>query len=670
MTASADPSLLYPAGVPRAGVTTTRPSGASALQGELFRQLLLASVPAPAASAPESRRGLRSEASPEPSQRPARAERPTPAERPDRTQAPPDRPTSSSRTPKHDAAHDEVDVPKEMIDELSPAIDPLAVVGFVAPANPNVQPDAPEAADPQIPGEAEPELYRLGAPDDSHDAPGEGGQAPRYDSDHAPISSAKADLAAQSSPSPMPVEQSSPAAPSPATAEFADPLPHAINMADGLPANATAAEAPTETPLPPVDTTAVEQRPATEPPHGHGLPPPSDDVAASPTGTSSPAPSRSQQSTNDEIANIPTAVREEPRSISTSVDEEGSPRAEPTADLQPAPTNEAPEASLPAAPETPSSRATARSGRPASSAFPPLAAYGTLGLDAASWSSLAFGGMRPGGIGNIGAANLSPHPAAAINGGPVLSNAMRSDAIGPGLAGSQPPGLSIDPAAALDVVEVRPDLAAMDGESPAGDESVSFAESRRSATGDSGAISAGQSDARGQDGHDDQSQRESAARLAAAHRNEQTTRTQAQVDRVQFVQRISRAMLAASQSGGQVELQLVPAALGALRVQVTLDRGRLQTRIQAEHPEARELLLENLPQLRARLAEQGVKIERFDVDLMQQGFADSRGSTSDEGREQRQHPAPGVRSPSASESRSAAPSSRTQAGSQHLDVFV
>ena len=47
--------------------------------------------------------------------------------------------------------------------------------------------------------------------------------------------------------------------------------------------------------------------------------------------------------------------------------------------------------------------------------------------------------------------------------------------------------------------------------------------------------------------------------------------------------------------------------------------GALTARLEAETPQARQVLADSLPQLRERLAEQNIRVERFDVDLMQSG---------------------------------------------------
>ena len=49
-----------------------------------------------------------------------------------------------------------------------------------------------------------------------------------------------------------------------------------------------------------------------------------------------------------------------------------------------------------------------------------------------------------------------------------------------------------------------------------------------------------------------------------------------------------------------------------------MNKGVLTAKLETETAMARTILLDNLPQLRDRLAEQGVRIEHFDVDVSQQ----------------------------------------------------
>ncbi len=92
-----------------------------------------------------------------------------------------------------------------------------------------------------------------------------------------------------------------------------------------------------------------------------------------------------------------------------------------------------------------------------------------------------------------------------------------------------------------------------------------------------------------------------------------------QADQVRLVQRVARALRVAPRHGGTLRLRLRPPELGALRLEVTMDKGHLSARVEADNTNARHLLLEALPQLRDRLAQQGIRIEQFHVDVGHQG---------------------------------------------------
>jgi flagellar hook-length control protein FliK len=87
------------------------------------------------------------------------------------------------------------------------------------------------------------------------------------------------------------------------------------------------------------------------------------------------------------------------------------------------------------------------------------------------------------------------------------------------------------------------------------------------------------------------------------------------VDTERFVSRVTRAFHFAQERGGTLQLRLNPPELGALRLELTVREGVLNASLEAETPAARQLLLDNLPTLRERLADQNVRVERFDVDL-------------------------------------------------------
>jgi flagellar hook-length control protein FliK len=92
-----------------------------------------------------------------------------------------------------------------------------------------------------------------------------------------------------------------------------------------------------------------------------------------------------------------------------------------------------------------------------------------------------------------------------------------------------------------------------------------------------------------------------------------------QADRLRVVQRVARAVQTAQDRGGDLKLRLSPPELGSLRLQVKLTDGVLSARIEADNPAAKQVLVDNLPALRERLAEQNIRVERFDVDLSNSG---------------------------------------------------
>jgi flagellar hook-length control protein FliK len=98
------------------------------------------------------------------------------------------------------------------------------------------------------------------------------------------------------------------------------------------------------------------------------------------------------------------------------------------------------------------------------------------------------------------------------------------------------------------------------------------------------------------------------------------------VDRVRFVQRVARAFQTVGTSGGSVRLRLSPPELGSVRLEVSVKNGVLTARAETETAQARDALIDNLPDLKARLAEQNIQIDKFDVDL----FDASGGGTSNQ----------------------------------------
>ncbi|NOY29162.1 MAG: hypothetical protein GXP28_02990 [Planctomycetes bacterium] len=90
-------------------------------------------------------------------------------------------------------------------------------------------------------------------------------------------------------------------------------------------------------------------------------------------------------------------------------------------------------------------------------------------------------------------------------------------------------------------------------------------------------------------------------------------------DRARFVQRVSGAIRSAQSREGEIHLQLRPPELGSLRIEIVVKQGVLTAQLETETSAARAILLDNLPALRERLAEQEIRIEKFDVNVRDEG---------------------------------------------------
>jgi flagellar hook-length control protein FliK len=101
------------------------------------------------------------------------------------------------------------------------------------------------------------------------------------------------------------------------------------------------------------------------------------------------------------------------------------------------------------------------------------------------------------------------------------------------------------------------------------------------------------------------------------------------IDAARFVGRVSKAIQTAHERGGTLQLRLSPPELGTIRLELSIENGAMTAALETENPVARQVLLDHLPSLRERLAEQNIRIERFDVDVRQDasgGQADARAS--------------------------------------------
>jgi flagellar hook-length control protein FliK len=91
------------------------------------------------------------------------------------------------------------------------------------------------------------------------------------------------------------------------------------------------------------------------------------------------------------------------------------------------------------------------------------------------------------------------------------------------------------------------------------------------------------------------------------------------VDATRFVSRVAKAFHAAHDRGGPLQLRLSPPELGSLRIELRVKEGALTAAVETESASAKKVLLDHLPALRERLAEQNIRIERFDVDVRREG---------------------------------------------------
>ncbi|MEZ6149216.1 MAG: flagellar hook-length control protein FliK [Pirellulaceae bacterium] len=88
-----------------------------------------------------------------------------------------------------------------------------------------------------------------------------------------------------------------------------------------------------------------------------------------------------------------------------------------------------------------------------------------------------------------------------------------------------------------------------------------------------------------------------------------------QAERVRLVQRVSRSFSRLGPMGGQINIRLHPPQLGSLNVQVRMEGRTMTAKLTTETSTARDAILESLPGLRSRLAEQGFQINSFHVEV-------------------------------------------------------
>jgi flagellar hook-length control protein FliK len=104
------------------------------------------------------------------------------------------------------------------------------------------------------------------------------------------------------------------------------------------------------------------------------------------------------------------------------------------------------------------------------------------------------------------------------------------------------------------------------------------------------------------------------------------------IDRVRLVQRVARSFQRLGPAGGQLNLLLHPAELGSVRLQLSLEGSRMEASITTQTTAALEVLRDQLPELRQRLADFGIEIER--IDFRQADPQDGGAMSGREGQQQ------------------------------------
>ena len=84
---------------------------------------------------------------------------------------------------------------------------------------------------------------------------------------------------------------------------------------------------------------------------------------------------------------------------------------------------------------------------------------------------------------------------------------------------------------------------------------------------------------------------------------------------VKLVQRVLRGVEQLASGGGQVRLRLHPPELGSLQMSLRMEAGQVFAKLEVENSTARDALLNNIQTLRDRLAEQGMKVASFEVEV-------------------------------------------------------
>lgn len=85
------------------------------------------------------------------------------------------------------------------------------------------------------------------------------------------------------------------------------------------------------------------------------------------------------------------------------------------------------------------------------------------------------------------------------------------------------------------------------------------------------------------------------------------------IARVKLVQRVAKAFSHLRRDGGLVRIRVAPEALGSVSVELRVQRGHVDASVVAESEAAATTLREHLPELKAKLEQSGLKVDRLEV---------------------------------------------------------
>ncbi|EMI57395.1 flagellar hook-length control protein FliK [Rhodopirellula sallentina] len=173
--------------------------------------------------------------------------------------------------------------------------------------------------------------------------------------------------------------------------------------------------------------------------------------------------------------------------------------------------------------------------------------------------------------------------------------------------------------------------AASAGRAAGGASSIQSVTGASSGAGDGSASADGSAPTSGANDASQRSGREGSS--AAAAKGNTGHDTSSAVQRAKLVQRVSRGFQHLGSSGGQIRMKLAPEHLGSVQLQMKVQNGELSGTMVTQSDAAAQMLREQLPDLRAALENQGIKLQRIDIETDSSADAMKReadGQTGDQ----------------------------------------